>query len=540
MPAPFNEAKNVRSVYVPPHARNKSRERSSNRSEEKNGTGPRGDRGDRDRSDHRRRDYGGYGRDYRDDRFGGRRGDRRGEGRGWGVSAGRSAGGMKGESRWKGFHDTRHDPNRAELWESQKKENNPTQISEGDEDLFCRPNTGINFDAYDDIPVEAIGKPGTKIPPPMDLFVNFDLGDYVNQNIKLARYTKPTPVQKHSIPIVFGGMDLMACAQTGSGKTAAFLCPSISLLLLEGAPPPVDDYGYRRKAYPRVLVLAPTRELATQIFDEARKFAHGSPCRPVVVYGGADIRNQIRELDWGCDILVATPGRLVDLIERARVSLKLVRYLILDEADRMLDMGFEKVVRRIVEGEDMPDIEHRQSLMFSATFPKEIQRLAADFLAPDYVFLRVGKVGSTTENITQRIEFVEEHRKREMLLDLLPSVQGLSLIFVETKRSADALEDYLCNYGFAAISIHGDRSQAEREHALHSFRTKRTPYLVATDVAARGLDIPDVMHVINFDMPNDLDSYVHRIGRTGRAGKTGIATTFINDRNGHAVLYVFL
>jgi len=328
------------------------------------------------------------------------------------------------------------------------------------------------------------------------------------------------------------GRDLMACAQTGSGKTAAFLFPSISGTLLEGAPPPVEDYGMssRRKAYPRILVIAPTRELALQIFDEAEKFAAGSPVRSVVVYGGADIRNQLRELDNGCDLLVATPGRLIDLIDRAKVSLSQVRYLILDEADRMLDMGFEPYVRRLVEEEDMPPLGSRQTLMFSATFPKLIQQLASDFLS-NYIFLRVGRVGSTTENITQRIEFAEEYDKRSFLFDIIESVEGMTLIFVETKRGADSLEDHLCQKGYPAISIHGDRTQSERERALRTFRTGKAPYLVATDVASRGLDIPNVAHVINYDMPNDIDSYVHRIGRTGRAGKRGVATTLVNEKN---------
>lgn len=251
-----------------------------------------------------------------------------------------------------------------------------------------------------------------------------------------------------------------------------------------------------------------------------------------VAYGGADIREQMRDLERGVDILVATPGRLVDLIERGRISLSRCVFMVLDEADRMLDMGFEPQIRRIVEGEDMPSHRNgnRQTMMFSATFPKEIQRLAADFLY-DYIFLAVGRVGSTHENITQRVEYVDDHIKRDVLCRLLRELPGLTLVFVETKRNADAIEDFLCRDGFPATSIHGDRTQREREDALSSFRAGRTPILVATDVAARGLDIPNVIHVINFDMPKDIDDYVHRIGRTGRAGNTGHATAFVNDRN---------
>ena len=286
------------------------------------------------------------------------------------------------------------------------------------------------------------------------------------------------------------------------------------------------------KAYPEALILAPTRELTSQIYDEAKKFAYRSWVRPCVVYGGADIGQQLRQIDRGCDVLVATPGRLVDLIERARVSLSKVRFLILDEADRMLDMGFEPQIRRIVQGEDMPGVQDRQTLMFSATFPKNIQMLARDFLK-EYVFLSVGRVGATSENITQKIEYVEDEDKRSVLLDILTShpSEGLTLIFVETKRMADALSDFLMSNNFPATSIHGDRTQRERENALEAFRTGRAPIMVATAVAARGLDIPNVTHVISYDLPTDVDDYVHRIGRTGRAGNVGVATAFFNRGN---------
>jgi len=277
--------------------------------------------------------------------------------------------------------------------------------------------------------------------------------------------------------------------------------------------------------------LAPTRELVSQIYEESRKFAYRSWVRPCVVYGGADIGSQLRLIERGCDLLVATPGRLVDLIERGRISLSNIKYLVLDEADRMLDMGFEPQIRRIVEGEDMPKTDARQTLMFSATFPRDIQMLARDFLK-DYIFLSVGRVGSTSENITQKVEYVEDQDKRSVLLDILHTHSGgLTLIFVETKRSADSLSDFLLNQNFPATSIHGDRTQRERERALEMFRTGRCPVMVATAVAARGLDIPNVTHVINYDLPTDIDDYVHRIGRTGRAGNTGIATAFFNRSN---------
>jgi len=241
--------------------------------------------------------------------------------------------------------------------------------------------TGINFDAYADIPVEATG---TDVPEPITEFLP-PIDPHLLENIALARYKTPTPVQKYSVPIVNGGRDLMACAQTGSGKTGGFLFPILSALFTQGPrPSPAAQnnrgYGRNRISYPTALVLAPTRELVSQIHDEARKFAYRSWVRPAVVYGGADIGSQLRAMDQGCDLLSATPGRLVDMMERGRISLANVRYLVLDEADRMLDMGFEPQIRRIVQQADMPDVMDRQTLMFSATFPREIQMLARDFL----------------------------------------------------------------------------------------------------------------------------------------------------------------
>jgi len=225
-------------------------------------------------------------------------------------------------------------------------------------------------------------------------------------NVARCKYTKPTPVQRYSIPIGLAGRDLMACAQTGSGKTAAFCFPIIHNILRSG----VQPTGRSRKAFPLALILSPTRELSSQIYEEARKFCYQTGIRAVVVYGGAPVVNQLRDMERGCDLLVATPGRLSDLIERARVSLQRVGYLALDEADRMLDMGFEPQIRRIVEQEDMPRTGERQTLLFSATFPKEIQRLAADFMS-NYIFLAVGRVGSSTDLIVQHIEYVSGKRE---------------------------------------------------------------------------------------------------------------------------------
>ncbi|XP_051782079.1 DEAD-box helicase 3 X-linked a isoform X3 [Erpetoichthys calabaricus] len=407
-----------------------------------------------------------------------------------------------------------------------------------EQELFSGSNTGINFEKYDDIPVEATG---SNCPPHIESFQDLDMGEIIMGNITLSRYTRPTPVQKHAIPIIKSKRDLMACAQTGSGKTAAFLLPVLSQIYTEGPGEALKTlkansqengkYG-RRKQYPISLILAPTRELALQIYDEARKFSYRSRVRPCVVYGGADIGQQIRDLERGCHLLVATPGRLVDMMERGKIGLDYCHYLVLDEADRMLDMGFEPQIRRIVEQDTMPRKGVRRTMMFSATFPKEIQILARDFL-DEYIFLAVGRVGSTSENITQKVVWVEESDKRSFLLDLLNATgkDSLTLVFVETKKGADALEDFLYREGYACTSIHGDRSQRDREEALHQFRSGRCPILVATAVAARGLDICNVKHVINFDLPSDIEEYVHRIGRTGRVGNLGLATSFFNEKN---------
>jgi len=390
---------------------------------------------------------------------------------------------------------------------------------------------GIDFKRYNDIPVDVSGE---NTPDPIGHFAEGKFHEVLASNIQLAGYSVPTPVQKHAVPISLAGRDLMGCAQTGSGKTAAFLLPMINLLMTTELPP-LPDSRHRGRVFPSGLILAPTRELATQIYSEANKFTYRTGLRAVVVYGGQSIVLQFKELERGVDIIVATPGRLVDMLERSRVSLEAIQFLIFDEADRMLDMGFEPQIRQILEKYDMTpntpsgqSAHRRQTSMFSATFPKEIQRLAADFLV-DYIFLAVGRVGSATENITQLVEYTPDHLKDDALMKILPGCEGLTLIFVETKKSATQLESWLYKNGINATSIHGDRTQEEREDALYRFRKGHCPVLVATSVAARGLDIPNVLMVINYDLPSNIDDYVHRIGRTGRAGHRGTAIAFINE-----------
>ncbi|XP_037076094.1 putative ATP-dependent RNA helicase Pl10 isoform X3 [Pollicipes pollicipes] len=478
-------------------------------------------------------------------------GDRRGGSNNW-NSYGRNNNSRSGGSGVVRWGERQEDLHMNDRWKEPNEADWTVPLlrdSRVEEELFKNTSTGINFDKYDDIPVDATGN---DVPECINSFTELELTPIIIENIELAKYTTPTPVQKYAFPIILKSRDLMACAQTGSGKTAAFLVPLLNQIFMNGpqgnAPPDAKQrpMGGRKKQFPLALVLAPTRELATQIYNEARKFSYRSHVRPCVVYGGADVGGQMRDLERGCHLLVATPGRLVDMLERGKVGLDNCRYLVLDEADRMLDMGFEPQIRRIVELDTMPPTKDRHTMMFSATFPKEIQRLAQDFLN-DYIFLAVGRVGSTSENITQEIVWVEDDQKKSFLLDLLSATQNkegngenaaesLTLIFVETKRGADNLEEYLYRYaGYPVTSIHGDRSQAERELALKNFRNGRCPILVATAVAARGLDIPHVKHVINFDMPSDIEEYVHRIGRTGRMGNVGLATSFFNENNRNLV-----
>ena len=302
---------------------------------------------------------------------------------------------------------------------------------------------------------------GDNPPEPIEGFPREVLGAQLCKNLDMCHYTKPTPVQKYALPVGMAGRDMMACAQTGSGKTGGFIFPVLSALLRDGAAP-VDEReagrGRRARARPNALVLAPTRELVSQIFDEARKFCYCTGVRAVVCYGGAETRGQLQELERGCDLLVATPGRLVDFLERGRVTLGACKFLVLDEADRMLDMGFEPQIRRIVEQEDMPRTGVRQTFMFSATFPREMQMMAGDFL-DNYVFLTVGRVGSACKDVTQSFQFVDGRDKPDALMRHLSTVEqsGLTLVFVETKRDADFLEDVLCREGFPASSIHGAR-----------------------------------------------------------------------------------
>ncbi|XP_058536173.1 probable ATP-dependent RNA helicase DDX4 isoform X2 [Ochotona princeps] len=401
----------------------------------------------------------------------------------------------------------------------------PPPPPEDEDSIFAHYQTGINFDKYDTILVEVSGQD----PPPAILtFEEANLCQTLNNNIAKAGYTKLTPVQKYSIPIILAGRDLMACAQTGSGKTAAFLLPILAHLMRER----VTASRFKELQEPECIIVAPTRELINQIYLEARKFSFGTCVRAVVVYGGTQLGHSIRQIVQGVNILCATPGRLMDIIGKEKIGLKQIKYLVLDEADRMLDMGFGPEMKKLISCPGMPSKEQRQTLMFSATFPEEIQRLAGEFLKSSYLFVAVGQVGGACRDVQQTVLQVGQYAKREKLVEILRNIgDERTMVFVETKKKADFIATFLCQEKIATTSIHGDREQREREQALGDFRCGKCPVLVATSVAARGLDIENVQHVINFDLPSAIDEYVHRIGRTGRCGNTGRAISFFDPES---------
>ncbi|XP_042637375.1 probable ATP-dependent RNA helicase DDX4 [Orycteropus afer afer] len=401
----------------------------------------------------------------------------------------------------------------------------PPPPPEDEDSIFAHYQTGINFDKYDTILVEVSGHDA---PPAILTFEEANLCQTLNNNIAKAGYTKLTPVQKYSIPIILAGRDLMACAQTGSGKTAAFLLPILAHMMRDG----ITASRFKELQEPECIIVAPTRELVNQIYLEARKFSFGTCVRAVVIYGGTQLGHSIRQIVQGCNVLCATPGRLMDIIGKEKIGLRQVKYLVLDEADRMLDMGFGPEMKKLISSPGMPSKEQRQTLMFSATFPEEIQRLAGEFLKSNYLFVAVGQVGGACRDVQQTVLQVGQYSKREKLVEILRNTgDERTMVFVETKKKADFIATFLCQEKISTTSIHGDREQREREQALGDFRCGKCPVLVATSVAARGLDIENVQHVINFDLPSAIDEYVHRIGRTGRCGNTGRAVSFFDPES---------
>jgi ATP-dependent RNA helicase RhlE len=342
-------------------------------------------------------------------------------------------------------------------------------------------------------------------------FQSLGLSDGLLSAVVDNGYDTPTPIQQKAIPLILDGRDLMGLAQTGTGKTAAFGLPLIDRLLAE-----------QERAGPRgtrALILAPTRELVNQIAKNLISFLKHTPLRVASVVGGVSINGQVKRLSRGTDILVATPGRLLDLVDRKAVDLGTASYLVLDEADQMLDLGFIHALRRIA-GLVAKD---RQTLLFSATMPKQINELAKSYLR-DPERVEVSPTGRTADKVTQCVHFMDQTRKGDFLLDQLRAEpDGLSLVFCRTKHGAERLMRKLSQAGIAAGSIHGNKSQNQRDRAIRDLREGSINVLVATDVAARGIDIPGVSHVYNFELPEVAEAYVHRIGRTARAGADGDA-----------------
>ncbi len=359
---------------------------------------------------------------------------------------------------------------------------------------------------------------------PLTKFDDLGLVEPILRAVRAEGYHTATPIQAAAIPAVIQGRDLIGCAQTGTGKTAAFALPTLQKLSAPGDQP--RETGSRKRGgnhrQIRALILSPTRELAAQIGESFSAYGRFTGLRHTVIYGGVSQNTQVRALHNGVDTLVATPGRLLDLIGQRHVDLSRVEILILDEADRMLDMGFIHDLRRIVS--QVP--RRRQTLMFSATMPDEIRRLAAEWLRkPAHV--QVAPAAAPADKVEQSVYFVETKQKPLLLADFLHNTPSTrTLVFSRTKHGADKIVRRLLREGIHAAAIHGNKSQAARQRVLAQFKADRPPVLIATDVAARGLDIDDISHVINYDMPHDAETYVHRIGRTGRAGAAGIAVSF--------------
>jgi len=351
------------------------------------------------------------------------------------------------------------------------------------------------------------------VAPAAGTFAALSLAEPLLRAVGRQGYEQPTPIQSQAIPHVLAGRDLLGCAQTGTGKTAAFALPILHRLSM---------LDRRDSRGPRALVLVPTRELAVQVGESFRDYGQHLRLTGTTIFGGVGQGAQVDALRRGVDVVVATPGRLIDLLEQRHLRLKDVQILVLDEADRMLDMGFIQPIRRIVA--ELPPV--RQNLLFSATMPGPIAALANQILR-DPVKVAVNPVASTAPAITQWVLFVERNDKRSLLRETLrDAAMKRVLVFTRTKHGADRVARDLEKAGVSAAAIHGNKSQGARQKALAGFRSGAVRVLVATDIAARGIDVDGVTHVLNFDLPNEPESYVHRIGRTGRAGATGVALSF--------------
>ncbi|CAH6776320.1 probable ATP-dependent RNA helicase DDX5 [Meriones unguiculatus] len=364
---------------------------------------------------------------------------------------------------------------------------------------------------------------GHNCPKPVLNFYEANFPANVMDVIARQNFTEPTAIQAQGWPVALSGLDMVGVAQTGSGKTLSYLLPAIVHINHQ----PFLERGDG----PICLVLAPTRELAQQVQQVAAEYCRACRLKSTCIYGGAPKGPQIRDLERGVEICIATPGRLIDFLECGKTNLRRTTYLVLDEADRMLDMGFEPQIRKIVD-QIRPD---RQTLMWSATWPKEVRQLAEDFLK-DYIHINIGALElSANHNILQIVDVCHDVEKDEKLIRLMEEImsekENKTIVFVETKRRCDELTRKMRRDGWPAMGIHGDKSQQERDWVLNEFKHGKAPILIATDVASRGLDVEDVKFVINYDYPNSSEDYIHRIGRTARSTKTGTAYTFFTPNN---------
>lgn len=362
-------------------------------------------------------------------------------------------------------------------------------------------------------------------PNPIQNFTEASFPDYVMSEIQNQGYEAPTAIQAQGWPIAMSGHDMVGIAQTGSGKTLAYTLPAI--VHINNQP------QINRGEGPIVLILAPTRELAQQIQQVANDFGSSCYIRNTCIFGGAPKGPQARDLEKGVEICIATPGRLIDFLEKGTTNLERCTYLVLDEADRMLDMGFEPQIRKIL-GQIRPD---RQTLMWSATWPKEVKKLSADFMN-DPIHINVGSLNlSANHNILQIVDVCQEHEKETKLSNLLQEIGNNGepgskiIIFVETKKKVEGITRLIRRFGWPAVCMHGDKSQQERDYVLREFRNGKASILVATDVAARGLDVDGIKYVVNYDYPNSSEDYIHRIGRTGRSDTTGTSYAFFTPSN---------
>ncbi|KAK5629786.1 hypothetical protein RRF57_005501 [Xylaria bambusicola] len=485
---------------------------------------------------------GGYGNDYRS---GGDRHDYNGHGYnnghssyggGGGYGGGGYGGGGGGGDRMSNLGAGLSKPQ----WDLSKLPKFEKSFYKEDEAVAQRPSSEVDRFRRD----HQITVAGRDVPKPVETFDEAGFPRYVMDEVKAQGFPAPTAIQSQGWPMALSGRDVVGIAETGSGKTLTYCLPAIVHINAQPLLAPGDG--------PIVLVLAPTRELAVQIQQEITKFGKSSRIRNTCVYGGVPRGPQIRDLSKGVEVCIATPGRLIDMLEGGKTNLRRVTYLVLDEADRMLDMGFEPQIRKIIS-QIRPD---RQTLMWSATWPKEVRALASEFQT-DFIQVNIGSMDlSANHRITQIVEVVSEGEKRDRMIKHLEKImdnkENKCLIFVGTKRVADDITRFLRQDGWPALSIHGDKQQNERDWVLDQFKTNKSPIMVATDVASRGIGmiiipptlshphnfqqsyiryVRNITHVINHDYPNNSEDYIHRIGRTGRAGAKGTAITFFTTDN---------